>query len=127
MTIVGYCGHVEVVPDWLDGANLTQTTARISANRKFVVPRFLQNELLGERGQNQVVERIKGAAQPGLNCSDVSAFKVALPPLEEQEAIAEVLGDVDAQIAAAKKLSVKLKAKKSGLMQSLLTGKIRLA
>ena len=64
---------------------------------------------------------------PSLSSKTIGTIQIPLPPLEEQEAIAEVLGDVDSQIAAAKKLSVKLKAKKSGLMQSLLTGKIRLA
>ena len=64
---------------------------------------------------------------PSLSSKTIGTIQIPLPPLEEQEAIAEVLGDVDSQIAAAKKLSVKLKAKKSGLMQLLLTGKIRLA
>jgi len=126
MTIVGYCGHVELIPDWLDGANLTQTTARISTDRKLVDSEFMKNELRGQRVQKQVDENTKGAAQPGLNCSDVSGFQVVLPPMKEQRAIAEVLSDVDAEIRAVAKLKAKVQAKKEGLMQTLLTGKIRL-
>ena len=58
--------------------------------------------------------------------SDVSGFQVVLPPMKEQRAIAEVLSDVDAEIQAVAKLKTKVQAKKEGLMQALLTGKIRL-
>lgn len=52
---------------------------------------------------------------------------IPLPPTKaEQEAIAEVLSDIDAEIAALEAKLTKARQLKQGMMHSLLTGKIRL-
>ena len=48
------------------------------------------------------------------------------PPLPEQRAIATVLSDMDAEIAALERRLNKTRAIKQGMMQQLLTGSIRL-
>jgi type I restriction enzyme, S subunit len=54
-------------------------------------------------------------------------FEIALPPTaEEQMAIAAVLGDMDAEIAALDAKLAKTRRIKQGMMQNLLTGRIRL-
>ena len=54
-------------------------------------------------------------------------FEVALPPtLKEQTAIAAVLSDMDAEIAALEARRDKTRELKQGMMQELLTGRIRL-
>lgn len=55
-----------------------------------------------------------------------SEIKVVLPPLPEQTAIADVLSDMDAEIAALEAKLAKARAIKQGMMQELLTGQIRL-
>jgi len=67
-----------------------------------------------------------GSGVPTLNRNDVHAFRVLLPPLAEQRAIAEVLSDIDAQIAALDTLIAKKRDIKQGAMQELLTGRRRL-
>lgn len=127
MTIVGYCGHVEQIPDWLDGANLTQTTARISIDHNRANRAFCKYMLSSNFGIRQVSENLKGAAQPGLNIRDVEKFLLPLPEsMEEQVAIAETLGDMDAEIAALEAKREKIARLKQGMMQELLTGRIRL-
>jgi type I restriction enzyme S subunit len=126
MTIVGYCGHVEMVPRWLDGANLTQTTARIAIRKDSAVPAFCKYMLQSAAGRNQVAAYLKGAAQPGLNCGDVEEFLVPMPPMPEQTAIAVVLSDMDAELAALDTKLTKVRQLKQGMMQELLTGRIRL-
>ena len=127
MTIVGYCGHVETVPDWLDGANLTQTTARIAIQPDKAIAAYCKYVLQSDTGKKQVAVYIKGAAQPGLNCGDVEQFILGLPPtLDEQNAIATVLSNIDAEITGLEKKLVKSHQIKHGMMQKLLTGKIRL-
>ncbi len=126
MTIVGYCGHVETVPDWLDGANLTQTTVRIAIQPDIAVSAYVKYLLLSLVGRNQVAAYMKGAAQPGLNCGDIERFLVILPSLPEQTAIAAVLTDMDAEIAALEQRREKTRALKQGMMQELLTGRTRL-
>ena len=51
---------------------------------------------------------------------------IPLPTLAEQHAIAEVLGDADALIESLEQLIAKKRAVKQGVMQELLTGKMRL-
>ncbi len=126
MTIVGYCGHVEMVPKWLDGANLTQTTARIAIQQDKAIAAYCKYLLQSSIGKNQVAGYIKGAAQPGLNCGDVEQFLVILPSTPEQTAIAAILSDMDAEIAALEAKLVKARQLKQGMMQELLSGRIRL-
>ncbi len=69
-----------------------------------------------------------GSGVPTLNRNDVHAHRLAIPPIvEEQTAIATVLSDMDAEIAALEQKRDKTRALKQGMMQELLTGKTRLA
>ncbi|MBK6329954.1 MAG: hypothetical protein IPF62_05275 [Bacteroidetes bacterium] len=49
-----------------------------------------------------------------------------LPSIEEQTAIAQVLQAADKEISLLKAKAEKLREQKKGLMQQLLTGKVRL-
>ena len=49
-----------------------------------------------------------------------------LADIEEQTAIAGVLSDMDAELAALEQRRAKTRALKQGMMQELLTGRIRL-
>ena len=106
MTIVGAnTGNVAVVPFWLDGANITQTTARIAVDHRKAVPEFVEQVLRSHIGQNEVHHYQKGGAQPGLNLADVEKFRIPLPPLPEQRRIAAILGTWDAAIEKAERLA----------------------
>lgn len=126
MTIVGYCGHVEQVPDWLDGANLTQTTARIAIHPSNANSTFCKYMLISTFGRRQVADNLKGAAQPGLNIRDVEKFLVPLPSKYEQSAIVEVLAAMDAKLSELIAQREKTALLKQGMMQELLTGRTRL-
>jgi type I restriction enzyme S subunit len=52
--------------------------------------------------------------------------KIKLPSIEEQTAIAQVLQAADKEISLLKAKVEKLREQKKGLMQVLLTGKVRL-
>jgi type I restriction enzyme S subunit len=64
--------------------------------------------------------------QSNLNKGMVQAFQMKLPSVKEQTAIASILSDIDADIAALEEKLSKAKAVKQGMMQELLTGRIRL-
>lgn len=54
-------------------------------------------------------------------------FKINLPPTQdEQEAIAEILSDMDLELTELDSKLTKARQIKQGMMQELLTGKIRL-
>jgi type I restriction enzyme, S subunit len=61
-----------------------------------------------------------------LSHGDVEGIEKALPPVEEQTAIAAILSDMDAEITALKAKLAKARQLKQGMMQELLTGRIRL-
>ncbi len=65
-------------------------------------------------------------ALPSLSGVALSNIRLLLPPLPEQQAIATVLSDMDAEIAALEHRLDKTRAIKQGMMQQLLTGSIRL-
>ncbi|MDD2230577.1 MAG: restriction endonuclease subunit S [Candidatus Cloacimonetes bacterium] len=67
-----------------------------------------------------------GSTVKGISLPDLKKVEFLLPFLSEQQAIATVLSDMDAEIQALEKRLDKAKAIKQGMMQELLTGKTRL-
>lgn len=67
-----------------------------------------------------------GSTQVHIRNSDYRQIQIPVPPLPEQKAIAEVLFDMDAEIEALEQKREKMKLVKLGMMQDLLTGRIRL-
>ncbi|WP_080413810.1 restriction endonuclease subunit S [Burkholderia ubonensis] len=63
---------------------------------------------------------------PSLNARTIETIELACPVPEEQTAIAKVLSDMDAELAALEARRDKTRLLKQGMMQELLTGKIRL-
>jgi len=63
---------------------------------------------------------------PSLNARTIESIALAFPAGAEQCAIAEVLSDMDAEITALEQRRDKARAIKQGMMQELLTGRIRL-
>lgn len=61
-----------------------------------------------------------------LNKQSLALVEVSLPDLDEQTAIATVLSDMDADLAALESRLAKTRAIKQGMMQELLTGRTRL-
>ncbi|MDF7805902.1 restriction endonuclease subunit S [Pontiellaceae bacterium B12219] len=75
--------------------------------------------------QHRIYALQSGGAQPHVYSKDLKNLKVALPPLDEQKAIAETLNTAQREIVLLKKLADKYKTQKRGLMQKLLTGEWR--
>jgi type I restriction enzyme S subunit len=66
-------------------------------------------------------------SQMNLNTAMIGGTEIMVPPtIVEQAAIAEVLSDMDADLAALKAQASKARAVKQGMMQELLTGRVRL-
>lgn len=64
---------------------------------------------------------------PGLSRGDILNKRIPLPPTKaEQEAIAAILSDMEAEISALETKLTKARQIKQGMMQELLTGRIRL-
>ena len=68
----------------------------------------------------------ESSAQPGLSVVKLLVLTASVPPTDEQTAIATVLADMDAELAALEARQGKTRALKQGMIQVLLTGRIRL-
>jgi type I restriction enzyme S subunit len=79
--------------------------------------------VLARMNLNQYSE---SSAQPGLSVAKLLMLECIVPPLAEQIAIAEILSDMDAEIAELEAKLAKARQLKQGMMQELLTGRIRL-
>lgn len=76
--------------------------------------------------KRQINEHL-GATINQITNKSLNSFEVPLPPTEhEQSAIATILSDMDAEIAALETKLTKARQIKQGMMQELLTGRIRL-
>lgn len=76
--------------------------------------------------QAKIYKMQTGGAQPHIHPNDLFPIEIAIPEKEEQEAIADILTDIDAEIEALQQQLSKYKLMKEGMMQDLLTGKVRL-
>ena len=76
--------------------------------------------------KQQMVERAFGSTFLEISKANVVALELSIPDYLEQTAIAEVLSDMDAELAALEQRRDKTRALKQGMMQELLTGRTRL-
>ena len=76
---------------------------------------------------NKLASVSYGTHMPRADWGVMQNFEFPLPKLKEQRAIADVISDIDAEIAALERRRHKTRAIKQGMMQQLLTGRGRLA
>ena len=95
-----------------------------------VIPNGVDNHFLYQalKGQQSAIMGLRvGSGLPNVQKTGLLAFKIHLPStLPEQTAIAEVLTEMDAELAALEQRREKTRALKQAMMQELLTGKTRL-
>lgn len=90
------------------------------------IPGYLFELIMSDVIGRQIDEVIAGSNYPAISNSDVRKLKVLLPSIDEQKAIASVLRDMDAEIQTLESRLAKARAVKEGMMQNLLTGRVRL-
>jgi type I restriction enzyme S subunit len=88
---------------------------------------FLYNLLSQRFFLAAMARKAKGGAQGNLSKGDILEFEITIPnSLNEQQSIATVLSDMDTEIESLESKLGKAREIKQGMMQELLTGKIRL-
>lgn len=79
-----------------------------------------------KEGRKVMAVLAQGATRYNIAKSAFLKLRIAVPSEDEQTAIANVLSDMDAELAALEARRNKTRALKHGMMQELLTGRIRL-
>lgn len=122
-TIRGTVGRTAFVPAWLNGANITQDTARVSINS--ASPQFVRYYLEMPVPRRFIEIHTIGQAVKGINLRDLRRVPLALPPVPEQEAMANVLRAADLRIDAEAATLLKLRILGQGVRDDILTGRVR--
>jgi type I restriction enzyme, S subunit len=90
------------------------------------VPKYLYYHFGTPRFTQHIELYKSGSTFFGLTQAAVGRYEMVLPSIVEQTTIAEVLSDMDAELAALEARLEKTKAIKQAMMQELLTGRTRL-
>ncbi len=125
ISITADLGIIGVIPEHFGEAYVNQHIALVRLDCSKANPRWVGTYLAGQKAQKLFYRLNDPGAKAGLNLPTVSALPIALPDLHEQHRIAEILDAHDARIRAEEAYRDKLKLQKKGLMEDLLTGRVR--
>jgi type I restriction enzyme S subunit len=89
-------------------------------------PGFVFFHLFADCISRQIEALLTGSNYPAINGKDVRALQIPIPTPSEQAAIAAILSDMNAEITVLEEKLSKARQIKQGMMQELLTGRIRL-
>lgn len=123
ISVAGTLGLVGVVPEELDGANLTENADKLTDIK--ICRDYLFYCLCSDAIQGAIAREGTSNAQPKLALSRIREFSIPLPTRPEQERIAAILNSVSDKLASLQSKLAHYQALKRGLMQKLLTGEWR--
>jgi restriction endonuclease S subunit len=120
----GMIGHVHLVPSELDGANLTQGTARISPKDQ-IYSRYLLWAMQAPYVQYQNELEAKGSTFREVTLASLRKIQVLVPPRDEQLKIASIFDSIRQKLIVTEDKLSQFQSLKKALIQDLLTGKVR--
>lgn len=123
----GTLGQVGLIP--LDARYaqyiVSQSQMKMTPEPHLVAARFVWHYLLSPIGQTWIERSTIATGIPHINLGTFKRMPIPLPPLKEQAEIVRLLGGLQAGIEASAARLDRLKSIKSGLLQDLLTGAVR--
>ncbi|HYD47082.1 MAG TPA: restriction endonuclease subunit S [Terriglobales bacterium] len=122
-TIRGTVGRMALVPEELKNANITQDTARLAI--KFIDARFAKACLSMHAAARFVAVNTLGVAVQGINLRDVRRIPLPRPGPDEAREIADRIDGATERVGCESRALNKLTLAKFGLMDDLLTGRVR--
>jgi restriction endonuclease S subunit len=120
----GYPGTSCVVPQEYDGTNCIDI---IFARPKveLILSHYLSCFINSSLGKKQVLYGQGGLAQKHFNVNALNQMKIVLPSIDEQKKITTILTNMDNVLNIELDKMVQIQKTKCGLMQDLLTGRVR--
>ncbi len=125
ISVAGTLGLVGVVPEELDGANLTENADKLTEIK--ICRDFLFYCLCSDAIQGTIAREGTSNAQPKLALTRIREFLLPLPTRQEQERIAAILRPVGEKLVTLQSKETHYHSLKRGLMQKLLTGEWRVS
>ena len=97
ISIAGTIGKSGIVPEELDGANLTENACRLILSRE-LNQRFMYYITISPEFIRQEMESTKISAQPKLALTRLADILIAFPPLSEQQSIVATLDSLKSKV-----------------------------
>lgn len=120
-------GRACVLPNIGEEKVITSVDVTIFRPRKEIANTiFLSNLFSTSTWFKSISDLCGGTTHKRISRGTLGKIKIFLPPIEQQDKIASILSDMDAEIEELERKRDKYKDIKIGMMQELLTGRIRL-
>lgn len=127
ISIAGTIGSVGIIPEELEGANLTENAARLVLTDPGIDERFLMRALDSPSAQQQFRSLTAKNAQPKLALTRIEQALIPKPSnIDEQKEIARSLDIIQKKISVHERKRATLQDLFETLLHQLMTGQIRL-
>lgn len=120
----GQIGNVRLIKKELQGINLTRGVALISYSDK-IFSEYLLWQIRSPAVRKEILLKVNGTTLQEIPITSLKKVLVPVAPPTEQRQIAELLSTVDEKIQVLRDKKEHYQTLKRGLMQQLLTGKLR--
>jgi type I restriction enzyme S subunit len=128
VSVMGTVGRVAVVPESAEPGIINPRLVRYRPNLAKVRPRYLQLTMLSPTAHTQLSEGAKGTTMEGLNMQILGRLLLAIPSVDEQDAILAAVAAETTQFqkaidAASRSVSL-LREYRTRLIADVVTGKL---
>lgn len=127
ISVRGTMGKVGIIPNQMEGSNITANLMRISPDKEITEPKWFIQFLLSYSFQKQLENYSNFTTIRTITSTDLKKIKVPFPSKEEQVKIAHILTNLDETIEQMQNERKDIVSVKTGLLQDLLTGKKRVS
>lgn len=107
-----------IVPDWVLPACVNQHVSIIRVKPDVCLPGYLVSYLTHPEVKHYIESFNAGGSRRAITKGHIESFVIPLPPIEEQRAIAEILGALDDKIEANRRQSETLEATARAIFRS---------
>lgn len=121
----GTIGKVALIEELKKPATLNSGVFVVRDKKNKLIPKYLKSALLTANFENFINSLKTGSTIAHLNQAAFLKYKIPVPPIEKQKNFEMISNQIDKQKIELEKLIANYKTLKKGLMQQLLTGKVK--
>lgn len=121
----GTIGKVALIEELKKPATLNSGVFVVRDKKNKLIPKYLKSALLTANFENFINSLKTGSTIAHLNQAAFLKYKIPVPPIEKQKNFETISNQIDKQKIELEKLIANYKTLKKGLMQRLLTGKVK--
>jgi type I restriction enzyme S subunit len=123
LSIKGTIGRVGVAPDTYDG-NISREIARIRLSSR-MDPHFACNYLLSREAQGRLDLAVVGTTRAEISIHVLKKFSFPSPDFQYQRKVAQIMSELQERDGSERIVLAKLQAVRRGLLEDLLSGRVR--